>query len=128
MTAADPRGGTLARLSEICLTLPEAERELRDRHAQFRVRGKTFVYFLDDHHGDGILSVCCRAAPGENDMLVAAEPERFYRPAYIGHRGWVALRLDRGPLDWSEVAELVADSYRLVAPKRLAALVEGSPR
>jgi phosphoribosylglycinamide formyltransferase-1 len=127
VTTSAPEVDALERLSEICLALPEAEREQRTRHARFSVRGKKFAYFLDDHHGDGILSVCCRAAPGENAALVASDPERFYLPAYIAHRGWVALRLDREPLDWSEVAELVVDSYRLVAPKRLASLVAGVP-
>jgi hypothetical protein len=60
--------------------------------------------------------------PGDNEGLIAAHPERFYMPAYIGPRGWVALRLDVGGLDWNEVAELVVGSYRLIAPKRLALL------
>lgn len=127
MTTSEPEARALERLSEICMALPEAERVIHSRHAQFSVRGKKFAYFLDDHHGDGILSVCCRAEPGENTALVASDPARFYLPAYIAHRGWVALRLDREPLDWSEVGELVTDSYRLVAPKRLAALVAEAP-
>ena len=72
--------------------------------------------------GDGIISVCCKVLPGDNEALIAAHPERFYMPAYIGPRGWVALRLDVGGLDWNEVAELVVGSYRLIAPKRLALL------
>lgn len=119
-TTEDPR---LAELSRICLGLPEATREDSGRHAIFRVRKKTFAYFLDDHHGDGIVSVCCKTALGENEELVEAHPDRYYRPAYIGSRGWVALRLDRGRIDWKEVAELVAGSYRLVAPKKLVKLV-----
>lgn len=111
----------LARLSKICLGLPETGRELHGTHAAFIVRGKKFAYFLDDHHGDGMVAVTCRAAPGENTALIASDPDRFYMPSYVGPKGWVALRLDVGPVDWSEVAELVADSYRLIAPKRLAA-------
>src|SRR5437763_17173979 len=116
--AADPR---LARLTAICLALPEATRRDLGRHASFLVRKKTFAYYLDDHHGDGIVAVCCKVALGENADLAAADPARFYLPAYIGPRGWVGLRLDVGEVDWDEVAGLVVDSYRLVAPKRLAA-------
>jgi hypothetical protein len=64
--------------------------------------------------------------PGDNTTLTAAQPTRFYLPAYIGARGWIALRLDRGAIDWDEVAELVMGSYRLFAPKRLLALVKRS--
>ncbi|HXN73721.1 MAG TPA: MmcQ/YjbR family DNA-binding protein [Candidatus Acidoferrales bacterium] len=111
----------LARLTKICLALLGATQELSGDHASFRVRKKVFAYFLNDHHGDGIVSVCAKVLPGDNNALVAAQPERFYLPAYIGPRGWVALRLDRGAIDWKEVAELVAGSYQITAPKRLAA-------
>ena len=116
--AEEPR---LARVTQICLALPEATREVMGSHAGFRVRKKVFAYFLNDHHGDGIVSVCARVLPGDNTALIAAQPERFYLPAYIGPRGWVALRLDRGAVDWKEVAELVKTSYQLVSPKRVAA-------
>ena len=114
----DPR---LARLTKICLALPESARECKSSHASFRVRKKVFAYFLNDHHRDGIVSVCAKVLPGDNTALIAAQPDRFYLPAYIGPRGWVALRLDRGSTDWKEVAELVAGSYQLTAPKRRAA-------
>jgi phosphoribosylglycinamide formyltransferase-1 len=113
----------LARLTKICLALPEAERECHSQHAGFTVRKKTFAYFLNDHHGDGIVAVTCKVLPGDNKALTAASPERFYLPAYIGPKGWVALRLDRGTVDWEEVGELVIGSYKLVAPKRLAMTV-----
>jgi predicted DNA-binding protein (MmcQ/YjbR family) len=118
--AEEPR---LARLTKICLALPEATRERMGDHASFRVRKKVFAYFLSDHHGDGIVSVCAKVLPGDNKSLVSAQPGRFYLPAYIGPRGWVALRLDRGAIDWKEVAELMAASYQLTAPKRLASEV-----
>ena len=111
---------TIDRLSKICLALPEAVREDKGDHAAFLVRKKTFAYFLNNHHGDGIISVACKALPGENTALAAAQPERFYLPAYIGSRGWIALRLDRGEIDWEEVAELLKGSHRMVAPKRRA--------
>jgi predicted DNA-binding protein (MmcQ/YjbR family) len=118
MPAPDRR---LARLSEICLALPEASRRDQGSHSAFLVRKKIFAYYLDNHHGDGIVAVSCKAPPGENAELAALDPGRFYVPAYIGPRGWVALRLDNPRVDWGEVAELVADSYRLVAPRRLVA-------
>jgi predicted DNA-binding protein (MmcQ/YjbR family) len=101
----------LKRLTAICLALPEARRELRGDHASFRVRKKVFAYFLNNHHGDGIVSICGKALPGDNTVLVAHDPARFYLPAYIGPRGWVGLRLDVGKVDWEEVEELVTGSY-----------------
>jgi predicted DNA-binding protein (MmcQ/YjbR family) len=109
----------LDRLSEICLSLPEAERRDINDHADFRVRGKVFAYFLNNHHGDNIVSVCCKSALGENVDRASREPNRFYLPAYIGPRGWFGLRLDGGAIDWSEVRNLVELSYGLVAPRRL---------
>ncbi len=112
----------LTRLSKICLALPEATRQDSGSHAAFMVRKKTFAYFLNDHHGDGIVSIACKALPGENAALAAAQPGRFYLPAYIGPRGWIALRLDVGEIDWQEVRELAIGSYRLIAPKRLTTI------
>jgi hypothetical protein len=109
----------LTRLTKICLALPETERLDCSGHATFLVRKKVFAYFLNDHHGDGIVSVAAKALPGENQALAAAQPRRFYLPAYVGPRGWIALRLDRGAIDWKEVADLVTLSYRLTAPKTL---------
>lgn len=113
----------LIRLAEICLALPETAREDMGDHASFSVRGKKFAYYLHDHHGDGIVSVCFKAAPGEGELLIDSDDETFYRPAYIGPRGWVGLRLDVGEVDWGQVAKHVAASYCIAAPKRLAAIV-----
>jgi predicted DNA-binding protein (MmcQ/YjbR family) len=110
----------LTRASTLALALPESTRELHGSHAQFLVRKKTFAYFLNDHHGDGIVSICCKVLPGDNKSLVESQPRRFYLPAYLASKGWVALRLDVGKIDWNEVKELLAYSYSLVAPKRLA--------
>jgi hypothetical protein len=121
----DPR---LTHVTEIALTLPEATRQIcashTGSHAQFLVRKKTFAYFLNDHHGDGIISIACKVMPGENNALVEAQPRRFYLPAYVGPRGWVALRLDTGRVDWGEVRDLLFSSYLLIAPKRLAEQLE----
>lgn len=116
----DPR---LVRLSEICLAWPEVERECKGDHAAFRVRKKTFAYFLNNHHGDGIVAVTCKVLPGGNSALAKAKPAKFYVPSYVGPKGWVALRLDVGQVDWDEVARLVGGSYQLIAPKRLAQMI-----
>ena len=83
------------------------------------VARKTFAYYLNSHHGDGIISICCKVMPGDNARLAAAHPRRFYLPAYLASKGWVALRLDVPELDWDEAAELLSDSHRRIAPKRL---------
>jgi hypothetical protein len=114
----------LARVRRICLALPEATERLSHGAPTFFVRDKlTFVMFHDDHHGDGRLAIWCAAPPGAQEALVAAEPDRFFRPAYVGHRGWIGLRLDRD-LDWDEVEVVVEDAYRTVAPKTLVAKLD----
>jgi predicted DNA-binding protein (MmcQ/YjbR family) len=117
--AARGEHSLLRQLSKICLSLPEAVRRDLNEHADFRVRGKVFAYFLNNHHGDGIISVCCKSALGENVDRASREPARFYLPPYIGPRGWFGLRLDGEAVDWSEVQNLLELSYGLVAPKRL---------
>jgi predicted DNA-binding protein (MmcQ/YjbR family) len=110
----------LVRLTKLCLSLPEAKRELASSHARFHVRDRTFAWYLDDHHGDGIVSVSCKMALDENREVAALDPARYYLPAYMANRGWIALRLDVGTIDWNEVRDLVTESYRFVAPRRLA--------
>jgi predicted DNA-binding protein (MmcQ/YjbR family) len=111
----------LERISEFCLAFPEAEREVHGRHADFRVRKKPFAYFLDDHHGDGIVAVCCRSELGENVDRAGRDPDRFYLPAYIGKRGWFGIRLDHEWIDWDDVRCAIEHSWRLAASKGLAA-------
>lgn len=120
MTGAAPR----QRVTEIVAELPEATCT-GDRHLSLAVGRKTFGYFLDDHHGDGIVGVALKAAPGEQEALVRSAPERFYVPAYLGSKGWVGVRLDVGTVDWAEVREMIIDAYRLQAPRRLVALLPG---
>src|ERR1700722_1719898 len=86
----------------------------------FRVRKKVFAYFLNDHHGDDTVAITCKVMPAENTALASAQPKRYYLPAYIGPRGWVALRLDLAKIDWSEIRDLLLGGYLLNAPKRLA--------
>jgi hypothetical protein len=127
MKKSGTEGNRLNTLTEMCLALPEAKRETMGDHAAFTVRDKKFVNYLHDHHGDGIISVCFRTEPGQNDVLLASDATRFYSPAYIGPRGWVGLRLDVGKIDWAEVNDFVTESYRMTAPKRLAAQVSPRP-
>jgi phosphoribosylglycinamide formyltransferase-1 len=115
----DPR---LTQVDKICLALPEATTKRLGTHAAYLVRKKTFAYYLDNHHGDGIVAITCKVAPGDNLLLVKAQPDRFYLPAYLASKGWVALRLDQGEVDWEEVRELLHESYRRIAPAKLAKL------
>ena len=119
----DPR---LNRVIKISLELPETSAERHGTHAAFLVRKKHFAYYLDNHRGDGIVAVTCKVAPGDNQLLAKSQPERFYLPSYLASRGWVALRLDQGEIDWEEVRELLFESYRRIAPKKLAASVGAS--
>jgi predicted DNA-binding protein (MmcQ/YjbR family) len=108
------------RLSGIALALPGATMEMQGDHASFLVKKKVFAWFLNNHHGDGIVSVCVKALPGDNQRLIETDSIRFYPPAYMAHRGWVGYRLDVGTVDWGEVKELVAGSYQLVITKRVS--------
>jgi hypothetical protein len=85
----------------------------------FFVRGKrAFVMVLSNHHGDGRLAIWCAAGEGIQQMLVEAEPERFFVPPYVGHRGWLGVRLDP-PIDWDELAGIAEDAFAEIAPARL---------
>jgi predicted DNA-binding protein (MmcQ/YjbR family) len=121
MAARQPATKVLARLRKICLVLPEAEEIETWGHPTFRVRNKIFVGCGASE--DGRAQMSCKAPPGEQQALVAADPERFFVPAYVGSRGWVGVWLD-GATDWTEIAELVEESYRLTAPKRLLARLD----
>jgi predicted DNA-binding protein (MmcQ/YjbR family) len=109
----------IQRLRAICLALPEAVEKEAWGDPTFRVRDRIFAM---EKRGDGRSSLWCKAPAGSQMVLVGADPERFFVPPYVGAKGWVGMRLDGRP-DWDEVAELVKRSYRLIAPKRLAAMV-----
>ncbi len=108
------------RLRAICLALPEAVERQTWGDPTFRVKDKIFAM---EKRGDGRISLWCKAPPGSQMVLVGADPDRFFVPPYVGHKGWVGVWLDNEP-DWNEVAALLNRSYRLIAPKRLAALLE----
>jgi hypothetical protein len=119
----DERDRTLERIREICLGLPETSERLSHGAPTFFVREKrAFVMVLTDHHGDGRFAIWCAAGDGMQQALVATDPARFFVPPYVGHRGWLGVRLDRG-LDWDELAGIAEDAYAEVAP---ATLVEAA--
>jgi len=111
--------GALAKIREICLDLPETSERLSHGAPTFFVRGKrAFVMVLSNHHGDGRFAIWCAAPDGMQKLLVEADPERFFVPPYVGHRGWLGVRLDRR-LEWDELAGIVEDAYAEVAPPKL---------
>ena len=108
-----------ARIRKLCLGLPETSERLSHGAPTFFVRGKrAFVMVLNDHHGDGRFAIWCAAPDGMQKLLVESEPERFFVPPYVGHRGWLGVRLDR-LVDWDELAGIVEDAYGEVAPPKL---------
>jgi hypothetical protein len=105
----------LDRLRAICAALPDTEETIGHGRPVFKVRGKTFAMFLDNHHDDGRVAIWCKAPPGMQSVAVKADPARFFVPPYVGKQGWIGVRLDIRP-DWEAVAECVAESHRLAQP------------
>ena len=110
----------LDHLRAICLALPEATEQGGVGDPSFKVRDKIFAM---QHRFDDRPSMWCKAPPGAQDILVNSNPERFFVPPYVGHHGWVGVWLDV-EIDWDEVADLVEESYRMTAPKRLLAMLD----
>jgi hypothetical protein len=117
-TAAQRRTA-LNRLRQLCLALPETSERPSHGAPSFFVREKKcFLMLVDDHHDDGRFAIWCAAPPGNQELLVQADPDRFFRPPYVGHRGWLGVML-HGKVDWDEVAGIVEDAFATVAPKQL---------
>lgn len=117
-TDADVEAAT-DQLRQLCAELPEVTERISHGAVTFFVRDKRVVaYLTDDHHGDGRLALVAPAPDGVQAEVIAADPERFFRPPYVGHRGWIGLRLDID-VDWEEVRGVLHDAYRRVAPKTL---------
>jgi hypothetical protein len=117
--SARERARALERVRAICLGLPQASERLSHGAPSFFVKEKRcFAMVVNDHHGDGRFAIWCPSGEGVQGMLVEADPERFFRPPYVGGRGWLGVRLDRG-LDWDEVAGILEDAYAEVAPAKL---------
>ena len=124
--AEDP----LERLRRLCLAFPETSERLSHGEPTWFVREKkTFVNYANHHHDD-VLAFWCAAPDGAQEVRVREQPERFFRPPYVGHRGWLGVRLDVPGIDWDEIADLVADAYRCVAPRKLVSALDaaGSPQ
>ena len=103
----------------MCLALPDTTECLSHGAPTFFVRGKrAFLMVLTDHHGDGRFAIWCAAPDGVQQLLVDAEPERFFVPPYVGHRGWLGVRLDRD-VEWDELAGIAEDAFAEVAPAKL---------
>ncbi|MBO0855432.1 MAG: MmcQ/YjbR family DNA-binding protein [Nocardia sp.] len=113
----------LERVRRLCLALPETTERLSHGEPTWFIRGKkTFAMYADRHHDDR-LGFWCAAPAGAQQALVSAEPERFFRPPYVGHRGWLGVYLDVA-VDWDEIGEIVTDAYRTIAPKTLVARLD----
>jgi hypothetical protein len=107
----------LAFVRAVCTALPDVtERPSHGSPTWFRKK-RAFVMYLDDHHGDGRLALWCAAPPGAQEALTGDDPESYFVPPYVGHRGWVGVRLDR-TLSEDEVREACEEAYRVVAAKR----------
>ena len=113
-------------IRSICLSFPEARVEPveGEGHLIFKVRKRTFAYFLVDHHGDGEIAVSCKVEPGHNLTFAEGDPATYFLPKYLHHRGWVSARVDQRSTDWDEIEGLIDLSYRLVAPRSLVRQID----
>ena len=128
MTGPAEREKVLAKLREICLALPETSERPSHGAPTFFIREKrSFLMVLTNHHGDGRFAIWCAAPDGLQRMLTEADPERFFVPPYVGHRGWLGVRLDRGP-DWDELAGICEDAWAEIAPPALVAAATAASR
>ena len=106
------------RLRQICMALPEVSERLSHGEPSWFVRGKNQFVTYANHHHDDRLAFWCAAPAGAQETLVESNPDQFFVPPYVGQRGWLGVRLDV-PTDWDEIADLVTDAWKVVAPKRL---------
>jgi hypothetical protein len=109
--------GLEERFRAMCLGLPGVTEKLSHGAPAFFAGKQFLTLWLDGHHGDRFAHLWCAAPPGAQDELVTTEPDRFFRPPYVGGRGWIGMRLD-GPIDWDEMAHLCEEAFRVVAPKK----------
>jgi hypothetical protein len=116
-----PEDGVLERVRALCLALPGATEKLSHGEPTWFVR-KVFVSFADRHHDDRV-AIWCAALPGAQEARVSADPTHYFVPPYVGGRGWLGVYLDV-PVDWDEVADVITDAYRQIAPKRILARLD----
>ena len=115
-----------AQLVEICKAFPKVEVEAAgEQHLAFRIQKKTFAYYLFDHHDDGRIAFCCKSSLSEQRRQVREDPDTYFVPPYLGPKGWIAIRLDSDNVNWEIVSEFARLAYQALAPRKLAALVEG---
>jgi len=112
----------IERLRRICMAMPEATERLSHGEPTWFV-GKVFCMLSNNHHNEGNVGFNAPAPPGVQAAMIDEDPARFYRPKYVGPSGWIGVRLDVDP-DWDEIAAIVEEAYRLVAPKRLVKLLD----
>jgi len=119
MVGKAARERILERLRTICLALPETSERLSHGAPTFFVREKRpFLMVLTDHHGDGRFAIWCAAPAGVQGLLVENDPEKFFVPPYVGHRGWLGVRLD-ATIDWDELTGIAEDAFAEIAPAKL---------
>ncbi len=114
---------TIDKLRKLCLALPEATEKEAWGTPTFRIRDKMFAMFAEHHHGDARVAVWIKAPPGEQEVLIGADPERFFKPPYVGVNGWIGMNLGAG-VDWDEVADHLREGYLMAAPKKLSAALQ----
>jgi len=107
----------LQRLRQLCLALPEATEKLSHGEPTFFVRKKVFAMFANNHHNDGRLAVWLPVPPGMQMMLIEASPEKFFKPPYVGVRGWVGIELPQ--MGDEELTYHLYNAYRQIAPQKL---------
>jgi hypothetical protein len=109
----------LERVRHICLSLPEASEKLSHGEPTFFVHNKVFVMFANNHHGDGRIAVWLPVPPGVQTTLIEASPEIYFKPPYVGVRGWVGIELDQ--ISDEDLSFHIDVAWELIAPKRLLA-------
>jgi hypothetical protein len=101
----------LARIRKLCLALPGVAEKIAWGEPTFRVKGRIFAMYANNHHNDGRVAIWCKAPPGAQKFFVTADPERFFIPPYVGPYGWLGIRLDRG-LSWTVIGDLIKEAWR----------------
>jgi predicted DNA-binding protein (MmcQ/YjbR family) len=109
----------LERVRAHCLALPGTEERISHGRPAYFAKRRGFVYFMDDHHNDGRLALWCAAPPGMQEGLIGGAPENYFRPPYVGHRGWIGVHLNRG-LEWDAIAGAIEEAYLTVTEPKSA--------
>ena len=113
-------------LRALCLGYPETSERLSHGEPTWFIQDKKVFVMYSDHHHNDRLGFWCAAPAGAQEVLVDARPESFFRPPYVGHRGWLGVYLDV-PVDWDEIARIVDEAYRAVAPRKALATLDAAP-